>query len=139
LLALVGVSALLPAVLVHRYGSTPLPLDGTDHLMLVAVASLVAALASAGLTTAGVRSGDGRTVLLGMAFSTMTALLAVHGLATPGVLVGPNGVIALAGGLSLPAGATVLSLSALPSLRRPRRMAPLLVLQAALVAGIVLL
>jgi HD-GYP domain-containing protein (c-di-GMP phosphodiesterase class II) len=139
LLALVGISALLPAALVHRFGSTQLPLDGTDHFMLVAIASLVAALASAGLTTAGVRSGDGRTVLLGMAFSTMTALLAVHGLATPGVLVGPNGVIALAGGLSLPAGAAVLSLSALPSLRRPRRMAPLLALQAALAASIVLL
>jgi HD-GYP domain-containing protein (c-di-GMP phosphodiesterase class II) len=105
----------------------------------VAIASLVAALAAAGLTTAGVRAGDGRTVLLGMAFSTMTALLAVHGIATPGVLVGPNGVIALAGGLSLPVGGAVLALSALPGLRRPRRMTSLLVLQAALAGGILAL
>ena len=53
-------------------------------------------------------------MLLGTAFSTMTALLAVHGLATPGVLVGPNGVVAFAGAASLPAGALVLALSALP-------------------------
>jgi len=43
-------------------------------------------------------------MLMGTAFSTMTALLAVHGLTTPGVLVGGNGVIALAGGLSIPVG-----------------------------------
>jgi HD-GYP domain-containing protein (c-di-GMP phosphodiesterase class II) len=139
LLALVGASALLPAAVLHRFGSAQVPLDGTDHFMLVAIASLVAALAAAGLTTVGVRAGDGRTVLLGMAFSTMTALLAVHGMATPGVLVGPNGVIALAGGLSLPAGGAVLALSALPALRRPRRMTPLLVLQAALAGGILVL
>ena len=60
-------------------------------------------------------------MLLGTAFSTMTALLAVHGLATPGVLAGPNGVVAFAGAASLPAGALVLALSALPALRRPRR------------------
>src|SRR3954465_8226347 len=126
LLALVAVSALLPAAVLHRAGGVVVPVSGTDHFMFVAIGAFVAALASAGLTTAGVRSGDGRTVLLGTAFSTMTALLAVHGIATPGVLGGPNGVIALAGGLSLPAGAVVLSLSALPSLRRPRRMAPLL-------------
>jgi hypothetical protein len=97
----------------------------------------VAALASAGLTAAGVRRRDGQTTLLGIAFSTMTALLAVHGFATPGVLVGPNGVVALAGGLSLPAGAGVLALTALPAVRSARRMAPLLALQGAL-AGAVL-
>ena len=65
-------------------------------------------------------------MLLGTAFSTMTALLAVHGLATPGVLAGPNGVVAFAGAASLPAGALVLALSALPALRRPRRIGALL-------------
>jgi hypothetical protein len=139
LLALVALSALLPAAVLHRFGSTQLPLDGRDHFMLVAIGAAVAALASAGLTTAGVRNGDGRTVLLGTAFSTMTALLAVHGMATPGVIVGPNGVIALAGGISLPAGGAVLALSALPSLRRPRRMGPLLALQAGLAVAIVAL
>jgi hypothetical protein len=139
LLALVALSALLPAAVLHRAGSTVLPLDGTDHFMFVAIGAFVAAIASVGLTTAGVRRGDGRTVLLGTAFSTMTALLAVHGLATPGMIVGPNGVIAFAGGASLPAGGAVLALSALPSLRRPRRMGPLLALQAALAIGIVTL
>jgi HD-GYP domain-containing protein (c-di-GMP phosphodiesterase class II) len=69
----------------------------------------------------------------------MTAMLAVHGLATPGVLFGPNGVVAAAGGASLPAGAAVLALTALPGLRSTRRMAPLLALQTALAGGIVTL
>ena len=56
---------------------------------------------------------------MGMAFSTMTALFAVHALATPGFIVGPNGVIALAGGLSVPVGAGLLALTSLPALRRP--------------------
>jgi putative nucleotidyltransferase with HDIG domain len=91
------------------------------------------------LTAAGVRARDGRVILLGTAFSTTTALLAVHGFATPGVVVGPNGVIALAGGASLPVGAVLLALTALPALRQPRRIAPLLVLQAVLAVGILAL
>ena len=35
-------------------------------------------------------------------------------LATPGFIVGPNGMIALAGGLSVPVGAALLALTALP-------------------------
>jgi putative nucleotidyltransferase with HDIG domain len=69
----------------------------------------------------------------------MCALFAVHGVATPGILVGPNGVIAAAGGLSVPVGALLLSLTALPALRRPRRVAPLLVLQAAMALAVVAL
>ena len=87
----------------------------------MAAAALAATVASVVLTIAGARRRDGRTVLLGTAFSTMTALLAVHGLATPGVLVGMNGVVAFAGAASLPAGALMLALSALPALRRPQR------------------
>ena len=68
-------------------------------------------------------------MLLGTAFSTMTALLAVHGMATPGVLIGPNGVIAFAGGLGIPVGTGLLALTALPALRRTRKVKPLLVLQ----------
>jgi HD-GYP domain-containing protein (c-di-GMP phosphodiesterase class II) len=71
-------------------------------------------------------------MLLGTAFSTMTALLAVHGLSTPGVLVGPNGLIAFAGGLSIPTGTAILALTALPALRRTRRVKPLLLMQAGL-------
>ena len=109
------------------------------HFWLVASAALAAAVASIVLSLAGARARDGRTVLLATAFSTMTALLAVHGLATPGVLVGPNGVVAFAGAASLPAGAVVLALSALPALRRPQGIGRLLVAQAAIAAVIVVL
>ena len=78
-------------------------------------------------------------MLLGAAFSTMTALLMIHGLATPGIIVGQNGVIALAGAASLPAGGAVLALTALPAMRRPLRLAPVLSLQAALAVAILLL
>jgi hypothetical protein len=66
----------------------------------------------------GLRTRDGRAVIAGGAFAAMTLLLAIHGLATPGVLLGPNGVVALAGGTALPAGAAILSLAALPAARR---------------------
>jgi putative nucleotidyltransferase with HDIG domain len=47
-----------------------------------------------------------------------------------------NGVIALAGGLSIPVGAGLLALTAIPGLRRPKRIAPLLVMQGVLAAGV---
>jgi len=139
LLALIATAAILPGAALEAFGKTDVDTSGEQHFVLVAVAALVAALASAGLTRAGVRGRDGRTALLGTAFSTMTAMLAVHGLATPGVLFGPNGVVALAGGASLPAGAAVLALTALPGLRATRRMGPLLALQATLAIAIVAL
>ena len=119
LLALLAAWAVgVPAVL-HSVGNHEVNLPSWVHFALVATGALVAAFASVGLTVAGARANDGRTVLLGAAFSTMTALLAIHGLATPGFIVGDNGVIALAGAASLPAGAAVLALTALPSMRRP--------------------
>ncbi len=69
----------------------------------------------------------------------MAALLALHGIATPGVLIGMNGVVAFTGGATLPAGAAVLALSALPALRRPRDIRPLLILQVVLLAGVLAL
>jgi putative nucleotidyltransferase with HDIG domain len=107
------------------------------HFWLVVVVALVSAGAALALTVAGARGNDGRAVLLGTAFSTMTALFAIHGAATPGILVGPNGVIAAAGGLAMPVGALLLSLTALPALRRPRRVGPLLALQAVAVVTVV--
>ncbi len=80
----------MPPLAVHFYG--------------VGVSALVATIAAAVLTTAGVRARDGRTVVVGGGFTVMAALLAVHGLVTPGVLVGPNGVIALTGAATLPVG-----------------------------------
>ena len=136
LLALLAAWAVgVPAVM-HVFGGREVQVAGWVHFAVVAVGATVAAVASVWLTIAGARIRDGRTMLLGAAFSTMSALLAIHGLATPGILVGPNGVIALAGAASLPAGGAVLSLTALPAMRRPRRLAPVLVLQAALAAAI---
>src|SRR3954466_4171075 len=138
-LALLAAAALLPGAVLETFGSSSVAVSGAGHFALVGVAAVIAAVASIGLTVAGVRRRDGQTTLLGTAFSTMTAMLAVHGFATPGVLVGPNGVVAVAGGLSLPVGAAVLALTALPAVRTARRMAPLLALQAALIAGVLVL
>jgi len=69
----------------------------------------------------------------------MTALFAIHALSTPGFLVGKNGMIALAGGLSVPVGVLILTLSALPALRRPADVRGLLALQLTLFAAIIAL
>jgi putative nucleotidyltransferase with HDIG domain len=130
-------AAAVPLVLMALVGKQPVDLTPQAHFWPVVTAAGTAAFVAVGLTTAGVRARDGRAILLGTAFSTTTALLAVHGFSTPGVVVGMNGVIALAGGLSIPVGAALLALTALPGLRQPRRIAPLLVLQGVLVVGIV--
>jgi putative nucleotidyltransferase with HDIG domain len=122
LLVLMGAAAILPGAALEAFGSRSAGIGGPQHFVVAMVAALVAATASAGLTRAGVRRRDARTVLIGIAFSTMTALLGVH--------------VAVAGGTSLPAGAAVLALTTLPGLRSTRRMRPLLALQAALAAGV---
>jgi hypothetical protein len=132
-------AAAVPLLMILVVGERPAHPSAEAHFWPVVAAAGIAAAVSGGLTFAGARARDGRAILLGTAFSTMTALLAVHGLATPTVLVGPNGVIALAGGLSLPIGAGLLALTALPGLRRPQRIGPLLALQAALAAGVLAL
>jgi hypothetical protein len=133
---LVALTAVVPAIEMVVYGGQKVALTPEAHFFPVVAAAGTAAVVAAGLTFAGARARDGRAILLGTAFSTTTALLAVHGFATPGVIVGPNGVIALAGGASLPIGATLLALTALPALRQPRRVAPLLALQAVLAIGV---
>jgi putative nucleotidyltransferase with HDIG domain len=139
MLALLAAWAVGVPALLHAFGGKEVQTAPIVHFALVATGALVAAFASIGLTVAGVRANDGRTVLLGAAFSTMTALLAIHGLATPGIIVGMNGVIALAGAASLPAGGAVLALTALPRMRRPLSMRPVLILQGVLAATILLL
>jgi HD-GYP domain-containing protein (c-di-GMP phosphodiesterase class II) len=136
-LALLAAAAILPGAVLETFGGATVPVGGTGHFAIAVGVALVAGLASAGLTATAMRRRDAQTALLGTAFSTMTALLGVHGFATPGVVVGPNGVVALAGGLSLPAGAAVLALTALPAVRRTRRMAGLLVLQGTLAAAVI--
>ena len=139
LVAAVAAFAVIPGAVMEWAKAEPVDAGAGTHFTLVALAALAATVAAAILTVAGARRRDGRTVLLGTAFSTMTALLAVHGLATPGVIVGPNGVVAIAGAASLPAGALVLALSALPGLRRPRRIAPLIAAQIAIAVAILAL
>jgi hypothetical protein len=139
LVAAVAALAIVPAAVLEWAADEPVAASAHAHFGLVLAGALAAAVAAAILTIAGVRRRDGRTVLLGTAFSTMTALLAVHGFATPGVLAGDNGVVAFAGAASLPAGAFVLALSALPALRRPRHIGPLVAAQVAIAAAILML
>jgi HD-GYP domain-containing protein (c-di-GMP phosphodiesterase class II) len=105
---------------------------GTLHFYAVGFSALAAAGAAAALTLLGARRGDTRTVVVGTAFAAMASLLALHGFSTPGIVVGANGVIALTGGATLPVGAFVLLLSALPLPRALSTVRHLLVLEAAL-------
>jgi len=113
----------MPPLAVHFYG--------------VGVSALVAAAAAVVLTSAGVRAGDGRTVVVGSGFFVMAVLLAVHGMVTPGVLVGRNGVIALTGGATLPVGAAVLALSGVPRLVERRAIPRVIALSACIAVAIV--
>ncbi len=134
--AVMLLAAAIPAAVFIHVGSDPFGMPAIVHFGLVGAAATLTSAASVALSLAGAQAGDGRSVLLGTAFSTMTALFAVHALSTPGFLVGPNGTIALAGGLSVPAGAVVLALTALPGLRRTRRVRPLVALQIGLFAAV---
>src|SRR3954451_6157124 len=137
LLALLAAWAVgLPALL-HYFGHREAHFAPDVHFWLVATGAVVAAAASVGLTVVGARARDGRTGLLGAAFSTLDALLAIHGIATPGIVVGQNGVVALGGAASLPAGGAVLALSALPAMRRPLSIRPVITLQLVLAVVIV--
>ncbi len=136
---LVATSASLPLAILHFFGREQVQVEGWVHFSFLAFGSLAAATAALALTVVGARRGDGRTVLLGTAFSVMTGILAVHGLATPGILTGQNGVIAFSGAAVLPVGGAILALSALPGLRRPTAVRPLLVLQATLLAMVLAL
>jgi putative nucleotidyltransferase with HDIG domain len=127
---LLAIGVVLPVGLLLGVGQRMVMFGMTVHFVGVGVSALAATAVSLALTIVGVRRNDGRVVLIGTGFTVMSALLAIHGLATPGVLIGMNGVLALTGAATLPAGAAVLALSAAPPLRRPRNMGPLLALQA---------
>src|SRR5690348_9390102 len=124
LLAAVGKHMVMPPMWVHFYG--------------VGVSALVATAAAVVLTTVGAREGDSRTVIVGGGFSLMAALLAVHGLSTPGVLVGPNGLIAVTGAATLPVGAAVMLLAALPPFTGRRAIRRVLAVEASLGTAIVI-
>ena len=100
------------------------------HFFAVVLSALVATAAGFALSYGGWRRGDARAVLVGTAFTVMASLLVVHGFASPGFIVEMNGVVALTGAATLPVGAVILALSALPSTRSPRAVG-----SAALAAG----
>jgi MFS family permease len=138
-LALGSAVALVPSIAINAFAHRHAHFNGQVHFSGVGLTALAAALAATALTVAGARRRDARTVIVGTAFSVMAGLLALHGIATPGMLVGMNGVVGFTGGATLPVGAAVLALSALPSLRRPRDVRPLIVLQVVLLAGVLAL
>lgn len=122
-LAVFGGRMVMPPMWVHFYG--------------VGVSALVATAAAVVLTTVGARERDARTVIVGGGFSLMAALLAVHGLATPGVILGMNGLISVTGAATLPVGAAVMTLAALPAFVGPRAISRVLVIEGVLALAIV--
>jgi HD-GYP domain-containing protein (c-di-GMP phosphodiesterase class II) len=137
LAALLGTCAVVPAGLLHFLGPQQVHISSEVHFLPIAVSAGLAAVAAVALTIVGTRRGDGRAVLVGTAFSVMAALLAVHGITTPGLLAGDNGVVAFSGAATIPVGGAVLALSALPELRRPQNVRPLLWLQGVLLLLVV--
>jgi HD-GYP domain-containing protein (c-di-GMP phosphodiesterase class II) len=137
LAALLGACAVVPAGLLHFLGPKEVHISSEVHFLPIAFSAGFAAAAAVALTIVGTRRGDGRAVLVGTAFSVMAALLAVHGLTTPGLLAGDNGVVAFSGAATIPVGGAVLALSALPDLRRPQNVKPLLWLQGLLLALVI--
>jgi putative nucleotidyltransferase with HDIG domain len=137
LLGLLAGCAVVPAGVVHFFGGTEVQIPGAVHFLPIGISAGLAAAAALALTLAGARRGDGRSVLIGTAFSSMAGLLSIHGLTTPGFIVGDNGLVAFSGALTLPVGGAVLALSAIPELRRPSAVRPMLALQGALLVAII--
>ena len=138
-LALAGAVATVPLPAAHFLGPAEVDLPGSLHFAGVGVAAAAATAAAILLTAIGVSRRDGRAVLVGTAFAAMAALLSLHGLATPGIILGFNGIGAFAGGATLPVGAAVLALAAVPLFRGPAGVRPLLWLQGVLLAAITVL
>jgi hypothetical protein len=123
LLLLLGDRMVMPPMWVHFYG--------------VGVSALVATAAAVLVTTIGAGEQDARTVIVGGGFTLMAALLAVHGLSTPGMVLGPNGLIAVTGAATLPVGAAVMMLAALPAFVGPKAIPRILAVEAVLAVAIV--
>ena len=132
-----GAVAILPPALIHFVSRDPVMFSSGAHFWSVVLSSVLATAAGVALSYGGWRRGDGRAVLVGTAFTVMASLLLVHGFASPGFIVEMNGVVSLTGAATLPVGALILALSALPATRSPRAVTPLLWLQAALMVGVV--
>jgi putative nucleotidyltransferase with HDIG domain len=139
ILAVGGALAVFPTAAGHFFARDKVAFGGDVHFVGVGITAAAATAAAVALTLLGAKRNDGRTVLIGTAFSVMAALLALHGIATPGILMGDNGVVSFTGGATLPIGGAILALSALPRLRRPGNIRPLLLLQGSLLVTILLL
>jgi len=131
-------AAAAPALIELGFGKTPVSIPPTVHFYAVGMTALGAAAASIALTVIGSRLRDARTVLIGTAFAVMAALLALHGLGTPGFIFPEYqyGMVMITGGLTLPAGAAILALSAFTLPPGLRGVKPLLVLQGVLLIAI---
>jgi HD-GYP domain-containing protein (c-di-GMP phosphodiesterase class II) len=132
-----AVAAAIPAAVHVLWGDVAVNLTAEMHFYSVGFSALVAAAAALGLTVVGARRSDTRTVLVGTAFAVMAGLLALHGFATPGMWFGNNGVIALTGGATLPAGALILAMSVLPLPRVLQSVRTLLVLEGVLLTVVI--
>ena len=130
-LALAAAACAVPLTLLLTVGKRSVDLTGDQHFAIVLVAATSATIAALALFVLGARRRDRRAVITGGAFLAMASLLAVHGAATPGLLVGQNGVISLAGGLTLPAGAVLLLVGAHPAVRGSGPVGPLVALMGA--------
>jgi hypothetical protein len=126
LLAFAAFAVIVPPALLHFLGREKVYIGGWVHFAGVAVGAGLATAAALALTIAGARRRDARAVLVGCAFCVMATLLCLHGLTTPGIFVEMNGVVAFTGAATLPVGAAILALSALPMLRQPEAVRPLL-------------
>jgi HD-GYP domain-containing protein (c-di-GMP phosphodiesterase class II) len=132
-------AAAAPAVVHVAVGYHRVHFTGTTHVYTVGFSAFVAVVAAVGLTAIGARRGDTRTMVVGTAFAVMAGLLALHGFSTPGVWFGNNGVVAITGGATLPAGAVVLVISVLPLPRVLRTVLPFLLAEALLLVLILAL
>ena len=138
-LAAGGALAIFPPAALHFLGGRQVELSSTFHFWAVGASALVATVAGFALAVAGKRRNDARPALVGTAFTVMASLLVVHGLASPGVIAGMNGVGALTGAATIPAGGAILALAAFPGIRNHRHVGRILWLQGALMTGVIAL
>ncbi len=113
--------ALLPYALLALVGLRPFSMAPIGHALVVGVSAFVATALAYAVVAAGVRRSDVRTVLVGSAFGGMGMILTVHGLVTPDFLVDDYWLAAFTGATTIPVGAAILLLPAVPSLCRPQR------------------
>jgi HD-GYP domain-containing protein (c-di-GMP phosphodiesterase class II) len=138
-LAGVLVGAAVPAVLLLVAGGTHMVMFvPAVHIIVVGVAGTIAGVAAVTMSVVAARRNDGRALWIGMSFSVSSIFLLIHALATPGVFLPDNDVVEIAGGLNIPITGMLLAASALPALRRPRRVRLLLRIELTVVAALLL-